>query len=240
MARDKRTKTKIKRRSPGLVITPPVPRPVASDHPARLLFKDAIESAKSSPETDLTEKQSSSLIEVEEGIRVPEEVSAPVSALKTASDREADRVAPLQIFQELKSTPEALLRADTAPPAVATAPAPKAEPERRREHSDAFEGIFGQWRPFLSEAQMYILEALYNMTHAVGADRCLTSMPKLAAAAGVSERQTYNVVKELEKHGFIERPETFNTPTKKGTIFRLNLTRQTTPMGANRRYHYGD
>lgn len=87
---------------------------------------------------------------------------------------------------------------------------------------------------------MYILEALYNMTHAVGADRCLTSMPKLAAAAGVSERQTYNVVKELEKHGFIERPETFNTPTKKGTIFRLNLTRQTTPMGANRRYHYGD
>jgi hypothetical protein len=239
MARDKRTKTKIKRRSPGLVITPPVPRPVASDHPARLLFKDAIESAKASPETDLTENQPVPLIEVEQGTRLSEEVSAPVSALKTASDREADRAAPLQIFQELKSKPEALLKADTALP-IATAPAPKTELEGRREHSDAFEGIFGQWRPFLSEAQMYILEALYNMTHKVGTDRCLTSMPKLATAAGVSERQTYNVVKELEKHGFIERPETFNTPTKKGTIFRLNLTRQVSPSGINRRYHYGD
>ena len=55
MAREKRAKTKIKRRSAGLVITPPAPRPVASDHPARLLFKDAIESAKASTETDLTD-----------------------------------------------------------------------------------------------------------------------------------------------------------------------------------------
>jgi hypothetical protein len=227
MTREKRAKTKIKRRSPGLVITPPVPRPVESDHPARLLFKDAIESAKASSETGLAENQSASAVEVVES------VAATPLATKATPTGEASRAEPLQIFKELKSQPEAM-RLDEP------APAPKVETERRREHSDAFEGIFGQWRPFLSEAQMYILEALYNMTHAVGTDRCLTSMPKLAAASGVSERQTYNVVKELERHGFIERPETFNTPTKKGTIFRLNLTRQITPSGANRRYHYGD
>jgi DNA-binding Lrp family transcriptional regulator len=77
------------------------------------------------------------------------------------------------------------------------------------------------------------------MTHATGVAECLTSMPKLAAAAGVSERQTYNVVKELERNGFIERPETFNTPTKKGTVFRLLLSRRTTPS-PERRYHFGD
>lgn len=226
MAREKRAKTKIKRRSPGLVITPPAPRPVASDHPARLLFKDAIESAKASTEPNLVESQSASATEIKELV-----AAAPIP--NTNPPGETLRAEPLQIFKELKNQPEALRQAETPPTS-------KAEPERRREHADAFEAIFGQWRPFLSEAQMYILEALYNMTHAVGIDRCLTSMPKLAAAAGVSERQTYNVVKELEKHGFIERPETFNTPTKKGTIFRLNLTRQTTPTGANRRYHYGD
>ena len=92
----------------------------------------------------------------------------------------------------------------------------------------------------IADGVVFANTSLSHMTHALGTDRCLTSMPKLASAAGVSERQTYNVVKELEKHGFIERPETFNTPTKKGTIFRLNLTRQVSPTGTNRRYHYGD
>jgi hypothetical protein len=109
----------------------------------------------------------------------------------------------------------------------------------RREQSGAFEGHFGQWRPFLSDGEMCVLEALFQMTHAVGSDHCLTSMPRIAAAAGISERQTYNVVRGLEKYGFIERPETFNTPTKKGTVFRLHLTRLAHP-GADRRYHYED
>src|SRR5215213_1655325 len=148
MVREKRAKTKIKRRSPGLVITPPVPRPVESDHPARLLFKDAIESAKASPETDLADNQSASAAEATE----PVAVATP--APKTTPAVETSRAEPLQIFKELKSQPEAL-RLDEP------VPAPKVETERRRGHSDAFEGIFGQWRPFLSEAQMYILEALY-------------------------------------------------------------------------------
>jgi hypothetical protein len=66
-------------------------------------------------------------------------------------------------------------------------------------------------------------------------------MPKLAAAAGIKERQCYNVVAQLELLGFVERPEIFNTSTKKGTIFRLHLSpRQTaTASGPSRRYHIG-
>jgi hypothetical protein len=221
MVREKRAKTKIKRRSAGLVITPPVPRPVASDHPARLLFKDAIASAKATSELDLAENETT--------LPISENV---VSTGVTSSLVEAKpAVEPLQIFKELKGQTEAPRE---------ERPTARVEAARPRERSVAFEEHFGQWRPFLSEGQMCILEALYDMTHAKGTDNCMSSMPKLAAAAGVSERQTYNVVKELEKHGFIERPETFNTPTKKGTIFRLHLTRRAIPTVPDRHYHYED
>jgi DNA-binding MarR family transcriptional regulator len=222
MAREKRAKTKIKRRSAGLVITPPAPRPVASDHPARLLFKDAIASAKASTEVDLTEKKPAEEIVTDSESAV---VAAPVAEVKPASE-------PLQIFKELKSQTEVPREERPLPPRV--------ESSRPRQRSVAFEEHFGVWRPFLTEGQMCVLEALYDMTHAVGTDNCMSSMPKLAAAAGVSERQTYNVVKELEKHGFIERPETFNTPTKKGTIFRLHLTRRAAHAVPDRQYHFED
>ena len=76
------------------------------------------------------------------------------------------------------------------------------------------------------------------MSHALGQDECFTSMPKLAAAAGIKERQCYNVVAQLELLGFIERPDIYNTPTKKGTVFRLYLSPQN-PSGGSRRYHIG-
>lgn len=229
MTNEKRPKPKIKRRPPGLVITPPTPRPVGEDHPARLLFREAIESAKEpadSPSAHETETV---------------EAPAPVGEAVSPSP---PQVEPLQIFKELRE-------AATVPEVAADVeegPTPTPENEVRREEvleetapegGGNFDAHFGQWRPFLSEAQMCVLEALYNMTHARGVAECLTSMPKLAGAAGVSERQTYNVVKELERTGFIERPETYNTPTKKGTVFRLLLSRRTTP-GPERRYHFGD
>lgn len=233
MTNEKRPKPKIKRRPPGLVITPPVPRPVGEDHPARLLFREAIESSK---ETAVEP----TAVDMQEAVGTSEheEESAPASLPQ-------DQVEPLQIFKELR---EAAVAPDEPAPAAAREVAstlevavPQAEAREAMPPpvAEVFDAHFGQWRPFLSEAQMCVLEALYNMTHAKGISECLTSMPKLAAASGVSERQTYNVVKELERTGFIERPETFNTPTKKGTVFRLLLSRRTTPS-PTRRYHFGD
>ena len=96
-----------------------------------------------------------------------------------------------------------------------------------------------RWAPILRSGQMGVCRALFDLTHGVGQMECFTSMPKLAAAAGLKERQCYNVVAQLELLGFIERPEIFNTPTKKGTVFRLFLTPQTPTAGLNRRYHIG-
>jgi DNA-binding MarR family transcriptional regulator len=233
MTNEKRQKPKIKRRPPGLVITPPTPRPVGADHPARLLFRAAIESSKelaaepeASDEREVVEPSSQS----DEAAAVP-----PPQA----------QAEPLQIFKELREATSAPDEPGDAAvrevAAVAEVIPHRAEgmKEIRTPDAGAFDAHFGQWKPFLSEAQMCVLEALYNMTHAKGDTECLTSMPKLAAAAGISERQTYNVVKELERNGFIERPETFNTPTKKGTVFRLLLSRRTTPS-PERRYHFGD
>jgi DNA-binding MarR family transcriptional regulator len=206
---------------------------VGEDHPARLLFREAIESAKE-PAAEPATVEISEVIE--SAAQADEAVHAPLPQVQGE---------PLQIFKELR---EATSVTEEPPRVAATkaSPPPEATIHREEIRGDdsapaavVFDSHFGQWKPFLSEAQMCVLEALYNMTHAKGVAECLTSMTKLAAAAGVSERQTYNVVKELEKNGFIERPETFNTPTKKGTVFRLLLSRRTTP-GPERRYYFGD
>jgi hypothetical protein len=233
MTNEKRPKPKIKRRPPGLVITPPVPRPVGEDHPARLLFREAIESSKETA-VELA------AVDVQEAVGTSEHMErAEPTSLSQAP------VEPLQIFKELREATAApdefapVNEQETDPSPEVVVSQAKAEEATPPPVTGAFDAHFGQWKPFLSEAQMCVLEALYNMTHAKGVSECMTSMPKLAAAAGVSERQTYNVVKELERTGFIERTETFNTPTKKGTVFRLLLSRRTTPS-PERRYHFGD
>jgi hypothetical protein len=96
-----------------------------------------------------------------------------------------------------------------------------------------------RWSPILRSGQMGVCRVLFEMTYSVGLDECFTSMPKLAEAAGLKERQCYNVVSQLEQLGFIDRPEIFNTPTKKGTVFRLHLSPQFGYPGSGRRYHIG-
>ena len=173
-----------------------------------------------------------------------------------------------EILQEAKAQEEALLQ-KTAPPARATPakqiagvrPAPKtkagATPAKQiagvvgsvgsrptaapgNPPLPSFADFSRRWAPILRSGQMSVCRVLFEMTYAAGQPECFTSMPKLAAAAGLKERQCYNVVAQLEQLGFIVRPEIFNTPNKKGTIFRLFLSPQDPPAGPNRRYHIGE
>ena len=96
-----------------------------------------------------------------------------------------------------------------------------------------------RWSPILRSGQMGVCRALFEMTYEVGQAECFTSMPKLAEAAGLKERQCYNVVGQLDLLGFIERPEIFNTSTQKGTIFRLHMEPRPPASRAERRYHIG-
>jgi hypothetical protein len=110
---------------------------------------------------------------------------------------------------------------------------------RNKSQSSSFGDFSKRWSPILRSGQMSVCRVLFEMTYAVGEAECFTSMPRLAAAAGLKERQCYNVVAQLELLGFIERPEIFNTPTKKGTVFRLFLSPQAPAAEPNRRYHIG-
>jgi hypothetical protein len=96
-----------------------------------------------------------------------------------------------------------------------------------------------RWSPILRSGQMSVCRALFEMIYEAGLTECFTSMPRLAEAAGLKERQCYNVVGQLELLGFIERPEIFNTPTQKGTVFRLNVEPRPPSDRAERRYHIG-
>src|SRR5438105_14404665 len=85
MTDEKRPKPKIKRRPPGLVIPPPAPRPVGDDHPARLLFREAIEAeAAVSPDAAGAAEHTAQVEEV-----------APTSLPQPQPE-------PLQIFKELR------------------------------------------------------------------------------------------------------------------------------------------
>ncbi|HVG31322.1 MAG TPA: hypothetical protein VM864_16550 [Pyrinomonadaceae bacterium] len=107
--------------------------------------------------------------------------------------------------------------------------------------SASFGDFSKRWSPILRSGQMSVCRVLFELTYGVGQAECFTSMPKLAAAAGIKERQCYNVVAQLEQLGFIARPEIFNTPTKKGTVFRLFLSPQEhAASGPNRHYHIGE
>jgi len=122
---------------------------------------------------------------------------------------------------------------------VRHATTPKTASVQGESDTISFGNFSKRWTPILRSGQMSVCRVLFEMTYEVGEAECFTSMPKLAAAAGLKERQCYNVVAQLELLGFIERPEIFNTPTKKGTIFRLFLSPQVPAAGTNRRYHIG-
>jgi hypothetical protein len=170
-----------------------------------------------------------------------------------------------EILQEAKAQEEALTAKAQSPPpakritgversasaqtsskkAIPSTPAPKIAgvSENIAPSSVSTTQSFGdfskRWSPILRSGQMSVCRVLFEMTYAQGLSECFTSMPKLAAAAGLKERQCYNVVSQLEQLGFIDRPEIYNTPTKKGTVFRLHLAPQFSPSGSGRRYHIG-
>ena len=133
----------------------------------------------------------------------------------------------------VQDTPAQRIAGVGAPVITAATPSPKSVAEA------SFGDFSRRWSPILRSGQMSVCRALFDLTYSAGRTECFTSMPKLAAAAGLKERQCYNVVAQLELLGFIERPEIFNTPTKKRTVFRLFLTPQTPTTGLNRRYHIG-
>ena len=104
----------------------------------------------------------------------------------------------------------------------------------------SFSEFSTRWSPFLRPAQLAVCRAIWDMTYALGKSDCFSSMAKLAAAAKLSERQCYRTVEQLERRGFVEKPEVFNTATTKGTVFFLHSTPIQPHMRRKRIYHIGE
>lgn len=127
---------------------------------------------------------------------------------------------------------------DTTPAKTATGVVRQLNIKTVTGDAHSFGDFAKRWAPILRSGQMSVCRVLFEMTYALGQTECFTSMPKLATAAGLKERQCYNIVAQLELLGFVERPDIYNTPNKKGTVFRLYLSPQA-PTGSSRRYHIG-
>ena len=144
----------------------------------------------------------------------------------------AKKIAGVQAFPFTEDTP--------AKKIAGVSPAPKEiPPSESHETIRTFGDFSKRWSPILRSGQMSVCRVLYEMTFEQGLAECFTSMPRLASAAGIKERQCYNVIAQLEMLGFIERPEIFNTSTQKGTVFRLHLEPRPMAARARRRYHIG-
>lgn len=93
----------------------------------------------------------------------------------------------------------------------------------------SFQAFVERWKPGLHRGQLKMCEVLYNKTYAVGRTDCETSFSVLMRESGLSRRQSFQVISELEKMGFVERLTTPKHCTRKGTgsQIRFHLTPKT-------------
>ncbi len=116
---------------------------------------------------------------------------------------------------------------------------PSAPPEQEAPslpRSEAFDKYIQEWDPFLTPGQKAVLRAIFDMTLAIDQPTCFTSTLKLSKAANISERHTQNVLKMLERLGFLARLEVYNMKDKQGTTIELYKTRNTTPVKIQTKY----
>jgi len=81
----------------------------------------------------------------------------------------------------------------------------------------SFQAFVERWKPGLHRGQLKMCGVLFNMTYAVGRTDCETSFSVLMHESGLSRRQSFQVISELEKMGFVERLTTPKHSTRKGT-----------------------
>jgi hypothetical protein len=93
----------------------------------------------------------------------------------------------------------------------------------------SFQAFVERWKPGLHRGQLKMCEVLYNKTYAVGRTDCETSFSVLMHESGLSRRQSFQVISELEQMGFVERLTTTKHSTRKGTgsHIRFHLTPKT-------------
>lgn len=93
----------------------------------------------------------------------------------------------------------------------------------------SFQAFVERWKPGLHRGQLKMCKVLFYKTYAVGRTDCETSFSVLMRESGLSRRQSFQVISELEQMGFVERLTTPKHSTRKGTgsHIRFHLTPKT-------------
>lgn len=161
---------------------------------------------------------------VEPPPETPAQRAAPVS--QTAPVREA---APAQRASAARESLEPL---HDAAPARQTAPAPQTTVAGyTRVPNDLLDRIL----PTLDTYDQSVLVRLYRLARGFNSDTCRVSVPTLAKACNVSERQVRKSVARLEARELIQRVEQDfgnRDKTLRGTIFRVLIADPTPARGA--------
>lgn len=104
----------------------------------------------------------------------------------------------------------------------------------------SFEQLELRWKAVLRRAELSVLKALYEMIYAQGLTELLTSPAQISVRAGIDKRHCQRVIAKFEMLGLIEKGETFNTKTKKGTVYHLHLVPHFSPSSTPRVFHFED
>lgn len=239
----KKEKVNIARRRPGLVITPPKPKPIEANHPARLLLRDAIEVAKANAEPLPYPHLGPASYEAERS-----DVQSAESSLQKDDANES------QIHYEAAASEDSpdVARFPSRGESTADIPFDSHQYESfltiaRSQHEEfsagsniTFEDFENSFRKRLSKSQLRICKVLFRMTYAIGATSCLIRVNDLMEQAQVKRRNLFLSLKELEKAGFIERGDIYNTPTKRGMKISFYPAPRIRKTPALRTFHYID
>ena len=263
----KKEKIRAKRRAAGLVITPPKPRPVEENHPARVMLRDAIESARARSEgLSLAGDSQQDLIETDslgEGPSVaPVATIYPVEPLRIFQDLRdvtskeghpqaqdsselSSKTKQSDLFTETTGLPfpigtEDLSHLERTKLKVTPTIEQPPEAEATLDAGLSFEDFENSFRKRLSKGQLRVCKVIFERTYAVGSTTCLIRVNDIMEQAQVKRRNLFLSLNELEKAGFIERGAVYNTPTKRGMEIRFYPVPHLRRSPAIRTFHYFD
>lgn len=77
--------------------------------------------------------------------------------------------------------------------------------DRRATVDASFEAFVARWKHALRKGQLKMCEVLFHKTYALGRTDCETSYSELARLTGLTMRQCFNIMSQLEALKFVER-----------------------------------
>jgi hypothetical protein len=77
--------------------------------------------------------------------------------------------------------------------------------DRRVTVDASFEAFVARWKHALRKGQLKMCEVLFHKTYALGRTDCETSYSELARLTGLTMRQCFNIMSQLEALKFVER-----------------------------------